>query len=300
MSDGGICWCTRTRQKNSEYRRYNIQGRAREMTTGPARDAGSSLSKSRGGRGQAARPDPNRWGKGQVSTAREVLVELGLGGIALVGVAKGEERKPGLEQLISRAGRSAASAARSSCLHLIQQVRDEAHRFAITGHPQSGGSRTPHFDAGGHRRDRGQTPAEAAGALPCSARLMAASVDDDYTGRRHHPRAGRAPVPGAALNGTMQISHELFSVQQVRQRSLSRNSCLPAHNHESPFSGPATMPLNVPISFDLAADSPDSRVSVVFLLSEQLADGAGEEPRCAVLFAVAAATDCSTAICAYP
>jgi len=74
-------------------------------------------------------------GKGQVSGAREVLEELGLGSIAVVGVAKGEERKPGLEQLIvPDQDEPVRLAPDHPGLHLIQQIRDEAHRFAITGH----------------------------------------------------------------------------------------------------------------------------------------------------------------------
>ncbi|MBM3394710.1 MAG: excinuclease ABC subunit UvrC [Betaproteobacteria bacterium] len=74
-------------------------------------------------------------GKGQVSSAMDVMRELGLSDIALIGVAKGEERKPGLEQLVVP-GRAASLrlAADHPGLHLIQQVRDEAHRFAIEGH----------------------------------------------------------------------------------------------------------------------------------------------------------------------
>jgi excinuclease ABC subunit C len=76
-------------------------------------------------------------GKGQAAVAESVLTELGLDGVRIVGVAKGEERKPGKEQLFL-SGQEAATIlpADSLALHLIQQVRDEAHRFAITGHRQ--------------------------------------------------------------------------------------------------------------------------------------------------------------------
>ena len=65
-----------------------------------------------------------------------MLAELGVDGIALIGVAKGADRRPGQEQLFT----PATGTPRRSCRpirrrsHLIQRVRDEAHRFAITGH----------------------------------------------------------------------------------------------------------------------------------------------------------------------
>ena len=74
-------------------------------------------------------------GKGQVAVAREVLAELGLQDLAVVGVAKGEARKPGLEQLIIQGRLHALQLPpEHPALHLIQQIRDEAHRFAIQGH----------------------------------------------------------------------------------------------------------------------------------------------------------------------
>ena len=74
-------------------------------------------------------------GKGQLNLAREVFAELGVSGIALVGVAKGTTRKAGLETLfLETADRSLDMDPASPALHLIQHVRDEAHRFAITGH----------------------------------------------------------------------------------------------------------------------------------------------------------------------
>jgi excinuclease ABC subunit C len=74
-------------------------------------------------------------GKGQIGVAVEVLAEVGLDGTLLVGVAKGETRKPGLEQLIVPAtGETLQLPRDSAALHLIQTIRDEAHRFAVTGH----------------------------------------------------------------------------------------------------------------------------------------------------------------------
>jgi excinuclease ABC subunit C len=70
-----------------------------------------------------------------VSVAKEVLAEIGLSDVYLVGVAKGPERKPGLEELVlAESDRTLRLASDHPGLHLIQQIRDEAHRFAITGH----------------------------------------------------------------------------------------------------------------------------------------------------------------------
>jgi excinuclease ABC subunit C len=74
-------------------------------------------------------------GKGQLAEADKVLRELGVGGITLIGVAKGADRRPGQEQLFLL-GRDTPMLLPpdSHALHLIQRVRDEAHRFAIAGH----------------------------------------------------------------------------------------------------------------------------------------------------------------------
>ena len=74
-------------------------------------------------------------GIGQVGAARGALVELGRNDVGVVGVAKGPQRKPGLEELVSGAEvRSVILPPQHPGLHLIQSIRDEAHRFAIVGH----------------------------------------------------------------------------------------------------------------------------------------------------------------------
>ncbi len=122
--------------RNSEYRRYNISG----IQAGDDYAAMRSVLQRRYekiSRGEGLVPDLILidGGKGQVNVAREVLAELGMNDIFLFGVAKGEERKPGLEQLICADAKTSVQLARDNPgLHLIQAIRDEAHRFAITGH----------------------------------------------------------------------------------------------------------------------------------------------------------------------
>ena len=73
-------------------------------------------------------------GEGQLSQARDVLKQLDITSVCIVGVSKGPERKAGEETLVLADGQHLKPGADSLALQLIQQVRDEAHRFAITGH----------------------------------------------------------------------------------------------------------------------------------------------------------------------
>jgi len=122
--------------KKSDYRRFNIETAAAGDDYAAMREVLTRRYR-RVVNGEAPTPDLVLidGGKGQLGVAVEVMRDLGLGTVPLVGVAKGEARKPGLEQLFFP-GRAEPLllAADDPALHLIQQIRDEAHRFAIEGH----------------------------------------------------------------------------------------------------------------------------------------------------------------------
>jgi excinuclease ABC subunit C len=122
----------------SDYRRFNI----RDIQPGDdygAMEQALTRRYTRLKKGEGKLPDILfiDGGKGQVSSACKALEELQVTDVRIIGVAKGPGRKPGLETLYIP-GRSTAVTllADSPALHLIQQVRDEAHRFAITAHRQ--------------------------------------------------------------------------------------------------------------------------------------------------------------------
>jgi excinuclease ABC subunit C len=73
-------------------------------------------------------------GAGQLKQAVEVLAELGIAGVPLVAIAKGPSRRPGYEDWVLPGGRTIHPGPESPASHLAQAIRDEAHRFAITGH----------------------------------------------------------------------------------------------------------------------------------------------------------------------
>lgn len=129
--------------RNGQYRRYHITG----ITGGDDYAAMRQALTRRYQKlveGEGARPDLILidGGLGQLHIAMEVMQKLGLD-IPLIGVAKGVERKAGMEQLIFPDGRAIRLPEDDPALHLIQQIRDEAHRFAISGHrAQRGKART--------------------------------------------------------------------------------------------------------------------------------------------------------------
>ncbi|CAB1368883.1 excinuclease ABC subunit UvrC [Denitratisoma oestradiolicum] len=128
--------CVDGTMKNGEYRRFNITG----ITPGDDYAAMRQALERRYGKvaaGEGVAPDLILidGGKGQHRMAREVLEELGLDHLRSIGIAKGEERRPGLETLfVSGRPEPLQLAPDHAGFHLIQEIRDEAHRFAITGH----------------------------------------------------------------------------------------------------------------------------------------------------------------------
>tara|TARA_R100001509_G_scaffold18241_1_gene9123 strand:+ start:170 stop:1996 length:1827 start_codon:yes stop_codon:yes gene_type:complete len=122
--------------RKSDYRRFNIEG----ITPGDDYAAMQQALERRYRRlrsGEGVLPDLLLidGGKGQVAQAMGVLAELGIESVEVVGVAKGSTRKAGFETLVRGASREEMHLrADRPALHLIQFVRDEAHRFAITGH----------------------------------------------------------------------------------------------------------------------------------------------------------------------
>lgn len=139
MGEATVASCViydKSAMQKSEYRRYNIAEAAAGDDYGAMREV-LTRRYHRIVAGEGRVPDLVLidGGKGQLGVAREVFAELGLNDTMLVAVAKGEERKPGLELLLI-AGRDEPLRLPKEHpgLHLIQSIRDEAHRFAIEGH----------------------------------------------------------------------------------------------------------------------------------------------------------------------
>ncbi|MGB5082062.1 MAG: excinuclease ABC subunit UvrC [Burkholderiales bacterium] len=137
MGEAAVAACVvydRMDMRHGEYRRYNIEG----VTPGDDYAALAQALARRYGRiagGEGVAPDLIfiDGGQGQAAAAKAALAEAGLSDITIVGIAKGAGRKPGLEELWI-GGHSVTLSPDHPGLHLIQSIRDEAHRFAVAGH----------------------------------------------------------------------------------------------------------------------------------------------------------------------
>ncbi|MCX7155396.1 MAG: excinuclease ABC subunit UvrC [Rhodocyclales bacterium] len=132
--------CVDGAMKKGDYRRFNIEGIQPGDDYAAMRQA-LTRRYEKVATGETVAPDLVLidGGKGQHRVAREVFAELGLDHLASIGVAKGEERKPGLETLFVHGPTGPHElplqlAMDHAGFHLIQEIRDEAHRFAIVGH----------------------------------------------------------------------------------------------------------------------------------------------------------------------
>jgi excinuclease ABC subunit C len=166
--------------QNSEYRRFNM----REVAAGDDYAAMREVLSRRYRKvvsGEGKMPDLIMidGGQGHLGVARDVMVELGLGDLPLLGVAKGPARTPGLEELwMPERASPFRLPSDNAGLHLILQIRDEAHRFALEGH------------RGRRARARTTSPLEGIPGVGAKRRqrllaqfgglrgLVAASVDD--------------------------------------------------------------------------------------------------------------------------
>jgi excinuclease ABC subunit C len=163
MGEATVASCVvydRSAMQKGDYRRYNIRAASKEgplsgpgsieETQGAAQSGGITAGDDYAAMrevltrryrkvvaGEGKMPDLVLidGGRGQLSVAVEVFAELGMNDVMLVAVAKGEERRPGREQLLLPGRQEPLMLGpEHPALHLIQQVRDEAHRFAIQGH----------------------------------------------------------------------------------------------------------------------------------------------------------------------
>lgn len=183
----------------SDYRRFNIEGVA-------AGDDYAAMRQALMRRFKRLHKDEDKCpdvllvdgGKGQLNMAREVFAELGVVGVQLIGVAKGTTRKPGLETLfLETIDNTLNLDSGSPALHLIQHVRDEAHRFAITGHRQ--------------RRDKARrtsTLQDIPGVGPKRRRELLRFFGG-LQGVRHATREELARVPGISVNMATAIHQAL-------------------------------------------------------------------------------------------
>ena len=121
----------------NDYRKFNIQGvKANDDYAAMQQALERRYKRLVNGEGQIPDILLIDGGKGQLSVAKTALAELGVVGVTIIGVAKGTTRKAGFETLIFAETGHVITDPDQAALHLIQQIRDEAHRFAITGHKQ--------------------------------------------------------------------------------------------------------------------------------------------------------------------
>jgi excinuclease ABC subunit C len=166
--------------QTSEYRRFNVKPEVAGDDYAALREALSRRA-ARIVAGEYPAPDllVIDGGKGQVGIAAEVLAEQGLHTTKLIGIAKGPERKPGLEEIIFPDREPPLHLPPDNPgLHLLQQIRDEAHRFAIQGHrARRGKARTTSSlqDIGGIGATRRKALLAHFGGL---RGVQAASIDD--------------------------------------------------------------------------------------------------------------------------
>jgi excinuclease ABC subunit C len=183
MGEAAVASCVifdRLAMQTSEYRRFNVKPEAAGDDYAALREALSRRA-ARIVAGEYPAPDllVIDGGKGQVGIAAEVLAEQGLHTTKLIGIAKGPERKPGLEEIISPDREAPLHLPPDNPgLHLLQQIRDEAHRFAIQGHrARRGKARTTSSlqDIGGIGATRRKALLAHFGGL---RGVQAASIDD--------------------------------------------------------------------------------------------------------------------------
>ena len=185
----------------TEYRRFNIEG-VRAGDDYAALHQALTRRYLRLKKGEGKLPDLLLidGGKGQVAQARDALLELQVEGVCIVGVAKGPHRKAGEETLIlGSTGRSVRPAPHSLALRLIQQIRDEAHRFAISGHRKR------------RARARVSSPLERIAGLGPKRRQ---NLLKHFGGMRGISRAGVeeiAKVPGVSRHLAQAIYQEIHS-----------------------------------------------------------------------------------------
>lgn len=185
----------------TEYRRFNIEG-VQASDDYAALHQALTRRYLRLKKGEGKLPDMLLidGGRGQVTQARDALLELQVEGVCIVGVAKGPHRKAGQETLImGDTGRPVRPAPHSLALRLVQQIRDEAHRFAISGHRKR------------RARARVSSPLERIAGLGPKRRQ---NLLKHFGGMRGISRAGveeLAKVPGVSRHLAQAIYQEIHS-----------------------------------------------------------------------------------------